>query len=106
MPEGDATKGAAVFKARAAQCHTAEKGGGNRVGPALWGVVGRAAGSVEGYQYSPANADSGIDWTPEVLFDYLENPRKYLPGTKMAFAGLKSPQDRADIIAYMASLKD
>eukprot|EP01013_Petalomonas_cantuscygni_P016088 TRINITY_DN33036_c0_g1_i1.p1 TRINITY_DN33036_c0_g1~~TRINITY_DN33036_c0_g1_i1.p1 ORF type:complete len:113 (+),score=21.60 TRINITY_DN33036_c0_g1_i1:39-377(+) len=106
MPVGDAKRGAEVFKSRAAQCHTAEKGGANRVGPNLYGIVGREAGTVDGYSYTQANSQSGVTWHEQELYDYLENPRKYLPGTKMAFAGLKKPQDRADIIAYMKTLAD
>ena len=75
----------------------------NRVGPSLAGVVGREAGTVEGYNYTPANANSGITWTPEKLFQYLENPQRVVPGTKMAFAGLSDGQDRADVIAYLES---
>lgn len=63
--------------------------------------MGRKTGSVEGYQYTDANRSKGITWTEQTLFEYLENPKKYIPGTKMAFAGLKKPQERADIIAYL-----
>ncbi len=81
-------------------CHVLEEGV-NRVGPSLAGIIGRTAGTVEGYTYSPANADSGITWTPEKMFQYLENPQRIVPGTKMAFAGLPEGQDRADVIAYI-----
>ena len=106
LPAGDAEKGAKLFKARAAQCHTANKGGPNGVGPNLYGLIGRKSGTVEGFVYSKANSESGTIWTTEALDEYLENPKKYMPGTKMAFAGLKKAQDRADIIAYMESLHD
>ena len=106
LPQGDVTKGEKLFKARAAQCHTGNKGGANGVGPNLFGIVGRKSGSVEGFAYSKANADSGVVWTPDVLDVYLENPKKFMPGTKMAFAGLKKPQDRADLIAYLESLSE
>ncbi len=96
---GDATKGEQVF-AQCKTCHVAEKGV-NRVGPSLWGVVGRSAGSIAGFKYSPANKNSGLTWTEEQLFTYLEAPQKTIPGTYMAFAGLKKPQDRADVIAYL-----
>jgi cytochrome c len=73
----------------------------NRVGPSLHGIVGRTAGTIEGFRYSPANKNSGITWTEEQLFTYLEDPRKTIPGTFMAFAGIKDPQQRADLIAYL-----
>ncbi len=105
LPPGDAAKGEKLFKARAAQCHTIGSGQPNGVGPNLWNIVGRASGTIEGYSYSKANSGSGVVWTAEVLDVYLEDPKKFMPGTKMAFAGLKKPQDRADIIAYMSAQK-
>ncbi|MGB3710776.1 MAG: cytochrome c family protein, partial [Erythrobacter sp.] len=81
-------------------CHVLEEGE-NRVGPHLYGVVGREAGSVEGFNYSDANANSGITWNEDVLFEYLENPQEYLPGTRMAFPGIRDAQERADLIAYL-----
>jgi cytochrome c len=96
---GDPVKGEKVF-GQCKTCHVAEKGV-NRVGPSLWGVVGRHSGSIEGFKYSPANKNSGLTWTPDELFAYLEAPQKVVKGTYMAFAGLKNPQDRADVIAYL-----
>ena len=96
---GDATKGEKVF-AQCKTCHVAEKGV-NRVGPSLWAVIDRKAGSIEGFKYSPANKNSGLVWTPDQLFTYLAAPQKTVPGTYMAFAGLKNPQDRADVIAFL-----
>ncbi|WP_310496695.1 cytochrome c family protein [Sandarakinorhabdus sp.] len=96
---GDAAKGEKVF-AQCKACHVAEPGV-NRVGPSLHGVVGRTAGTVAGFKYSIANKSSGVTWAPDVLFTYLEAPQKFMPGTRMAFAGLKKPQDRADVIAYL-----
>lgn len=106
LPPGDAAKGEKLFKARAAQCHTASKGGNNGVGPNLYDIVNRKSGSVEGFAYSKANQDSGVIWTPEVLDVYLENPKKFMPGTKMSFAGLKKPQERADLIAYLLTCSE
>ncbi len=97
--KADAAHGEQVF-AQCKACHVAEKGQ-NRVGPSLWAVVGRHSGMIEGYAYSAANKNSGITWTEDKLFAYLEAPQKVVPGTKMAFAGLKNPQDRADVIAYL-----
>jgi cytochrome c len=96
---GDAAKGEKVF-AQCKACHVAEAGK-NRVGPSLWALVGRKSGSIAGFNYSKANKESGVTWTPDVLFTYLEAPAKFMPGTRMAFGGLKNPQDRADVIAYL-----
>ena len=96
---GDAAKGEKVF-GQCKTCHVAEKGV-NRVGPSLWGVVGRPAGSIANFKYSPANKNSGLTWSEDQLFTYLEAPQKVVKGTYMAFAGLKKPQDRADVIAYL-----
>eukprot|EP00029_Vermamoeba_vermiformis_P006403 TRINITY_DN249_c0_g1_i1.p1 TRINITY_DN249_c0_g1~~TRINITY_DN249_c0_g1_i1.p1 ORF type:complete len:110 (+),score=43.74 TRINITY_DN249_c0_g1_i1:40-369(+) len=100
-PEGDYARGEALFKGRCAQCHTANKGGPHKQGPNLYGLFGRTAGTVAGYKYSPANQTSGITWTEETLFEYLLNPKKYIPKTKMNFPGFKSEQDRADVIVYL-----
>ena len=76
----------------------------NKVGPLLNGILGRKAGTIEGFTYSDANKAAGakgLVWTEEVMFKYLENPLTFMPGTKMAFAGLKDEQDRKDLIAYL-----
>jgi cytochrome c len=96
---GDPAAGKTVFR-QCQACHTLEPGK-NMTGPTLHGIIGRPAGTVEGYNYSKANKDSGITWTEQVMFEYLEAPQQYIKGTKMAFAGLKKPQDRADVIAYI-----
>lgn len=100
---GDPVRGQAAF-APCKACHVTQKGV-NRVGPSLNGIVGRKAGTVPGFNYSAANKGSGVTWTPQVMFTYLENPRKFMPGTKMAYAGLKDPQKRADVIAWLATQK-
>ncbi len=96
---GDAAKGETAF-ITCKTCHAIEAGV-NKIGPSLAGVVGRKASSIAGYTYSAANHASGITWTPEKLFQYLENPQRVVPGTKMAFAGIPDPQKRADVIAYL-----
>jgi len=101
---GDAAAGQRVFL-QCQSCH-AVVAGANRLGPTMHGVVGRHSGAVPGFNYSPANRDAGIVWTPEKLFQYLENPRRVVPGTTMAYAGLADPQRRADLIAYLATLHD
>lgn len=99
--QGDAKKGAGLFKTRCAQCHTLGKGEGHKVGPNLHGVFGRHTGQAEGYSYSQANVSKGIEWSEDTMFEYLENPKKYIPGTKMAFAGLKKAKDRNDLITHL-----
>jgi cytochrome c len=97
---GDAKKGEVDF-ITCKTCHTIEAGV-NRIGPSLHGVVGRKAGIIPGFVYSTANKDSGITWTPDKLFQYLEKPQRVVPGTKMTFPGWPDdPQKRADVIAYL-----
>ncbi len=96
---GDAVKGETTFK-QCMACHSIKEGE-NRVGPSLHGIIGRTAGQVAGFSYSTANKTSGIVWSKEKLFEYLEAPQKVVVGTKMSFAGLKQAQDRADVIAYL-----
>jgi cytochrome c len=99
--KGDATHGEAVFT-QCKTCHVIDAGV-NRIGPSLHAVVGRKAGEIAGFSYSAANKGSGITWTAEKLYQYLEKPARVVPGTKMAFAGLAKGQDRADVIAYLST---
>lgn len=96
---GDAAKGKRVF-AQCMTCHSVQEGR-NNVGPSLYQIVGRESGTIPGFKYSAANQNSDVVWTEENLFNYLENPQAYIPGTIMAFPGLRNPQDRADVIAYL-----
>lgn len=96
---GDAGNGRRVFT-QCMSCHAVQEGR-NMAGPSLYGIIGRSAGTIEGFRYSDANANSGIVWTEETMFAYLERPQAFIPGTFMAFPGLPREQDRADVIAYL-----
>lgn len=103
-PPGDAEAGKALFNRQCAVCHSPQAGQ-NKVGPSLHGVVGRHSASLQGYNYSPAMKQADRVWTPEVLDHYLSDPRASVPGTRMIYAGLKDPKQRADLIAYLETLK-
>ena len=100
---GDAEKGKSVFR-QCTVCHSA-KPGENRVGPSLAGIIGEKAGEVPGFNFSKAMKESGIVWNEKTLNDYLEHPQKTVKGTRMAFPGLKKAEDRANVIAYLKTLK-
>ena len=95
-----AADGAKVFK-KCAACHSIAQGGANKIGPALWGVLGRKSGSVSGYKYSKAMAAHGKNWSFEEMNGFLIKPKEWMKGTKMSFAGLKNAKDRAAVILYM-----
>ena len=98
----DAEAGKKVFT-KCAPCHSVGPGAKSKVGPELNGLVGRAAGSVEGFSYSPAMKGSGITWDEAVLGEYLTDPKKKVPGNKMLFPGVKDEIERGDLIAYLAT---
>ena len=100
MAMGDANNGEKIFK-KCAACHSIVKGGANKIGPALYNVVGRKVGAVSDYKYSKALSGYGKEWTFDELNGYLIKPAKWIKGTKMAFAGLRKEQDRASIIKYL-----
>ncbi len=105
LAKADVSKGQANTKACQA-CHNFEKGAGAKVGPDLYGVVDRPKGSVAGFGYSDGMKAKGGDWTFDDLDHFLTNPKAFVSGTKMAFAGEADPQKRADIIDYLHTLSD
>ena len=102
---GDLTHGEKVFK-KCSSCHLIAKGGKNLIGPALYGVVGRPAASIDGYAYSKALKAHGKNWSFEELNAFLLKPKSYIKGTKMAYAGLRKDKDRASVILYLNSQSD
>ena len=105
LPAAKADAGAGVFK-KCATCHTPNQGGKNGQGPNLWNIVNRDLGKSDGFKYSKALVGKGGKWDYESLALFLHKPKKWLKGTKMAFAGLKKPQDIANVLAYLQSLSD
>lgn len=100
----DAKHGQAVFSTNCGICHSVTQGK-NVMGPSLFAVVGRKAGSAPGFNYSPALQSSTVVWTPAALDSWLSAPREFIPRNRMSFAGLHNPADRADVIAYLAKQK-
>ena len=95
-----AAEGAKVFK-KCAACHSIAEGGGNKIGPSLWGVLGRPAGTIPDYKYSKAMAAHGKNWSFEEMNSFLIKPKDWIKGTKMSFAGLINAKERAAVILYM-----
>jgi len=105
MAAADATAGQQVF-AKCTACHNADKGGANALGPNLWDVIGEPVGKGKGFAFSDALAKHGGTWDFQNLSDWLASPKKFAPGTKMTFAGLSKPEDRANVIAFLNSHSD
>lgn len=101
VPEGNAKKGAKLFKSKCAQCHTCDAGGASKQGPNLNGLFGSKAGAKDGFDFTDAVKNSDITWNEKFLWEWVGNPKKFIPGTKMVFAGLKKDAERADLIEYM-----
>lgn len=96
----DVEAGKKIFK-KCAPCHAVGPGAKNKVGPPLNGVIGRPAGSAEGFKYSKAMKDSGITWDQAIFIEYITSPKKRIPGNKMIFPGIKDEEDREDLFAYI-----
>ena len=105
LPAADIAHGKEV-SVRCQQCHDEAKGGPNKIGPNLWGIVGRARATHPGFSYSTAMNANHDPWTYAQLFRYLKAPQLDVPGTKMSFAGLRSTRDRIDLLAYLRTLSD
>jgi cytochrome c len=105
LAKGDPVAGATVFK-KCSGCHAVGPGAQNKLGPQLNGVIGRVAGSLLDYDYSPAMVEAGkqgLAWTGETLRDFLSNPKQYVPGNKMAFAGVQDSAQIGDLIAFLGT---
>src|SRR4051794_1116541 len=105
LAKADPAKGADVFK-KCAACHNADKGGANQLGPNLWGVLGEPIGQGKGFAFSDTLAKKGGTWNWDNLSQWLTSPKAFAPGTKMPFAGLGNPQDRANVMAFLNPKSD
>ena len=105
LAKGDVKHGEKVFK-KCAACHLVNKGGANKIGPALYGIIGRKVASKDDYKYSKAMAAYDKNWSFEEMNGYLKKPQSYIKGTKMAFAGLRKEKDRASVILYLNKYSD
>ena len=105
LASADAARGEQVFK-KCAACHNADKGGANGLGPNLWGVLGEPIGKGKGFAFSDALSGKGGNWTWDTMNEWLKSPKAFAPGTKMTFAGLSKPEDRADVITFLNQHSD
>jgi cytochrome c len=105
LASADPAKGEQVFK-KCAACHNADKGGANALGPNLWGMMGEPVGKGHAFPFTDALASKGGTWDWNTMSEWLANPKKFAPGTKMTFAGLSNPEDRANVIAFLNSRSD
>ncbi len=105
LPKADAGKGKKVAK-KCAICHSFDKGGKTKAGPNLYGIVNKALGQAQGFAYSSALEAKGGDWSFAALDAFVTNPKAYMPGTKMAFPGIKKPGQRAQLLMYLRGLSD
>lgn len=104
MAGGSVANGKELFLSYCDECHTTERGGASRKAPNLFGLIGRQAGSVAGFEYTDANRNAGWVWNEENLERYLAAPKQAIPGTNMKFKGIPDAQERQDVVAYLATL--
>jgi len=105
LASADAEAGAKVFK-KCGSCHSADKGGANKVGPNLYGILGANKAHRDDFSYSGGMKEKGGEWTYEDLAAFLASPKEFVPGTKMSFPGLKKPEDIANVIAFLRTMND
>ena len=105
MKNADPGKGKTIAK-KCLMCHNLGKGEPNKIGPHLWDVLGRKKGAIEGFSYSKAIINKGGVWTYEDIYHLISKPQKFIPGTRMAFPGIKKPEDTANLLAYLRTLSD
>lgn len=103
--DGDPSNGGRLMNAKCSTCHNWQPGGPNRIGPNLFGVVGRKAGTKEAFAYTDGMRSLGVVWSPELLASYLAAPSKMVPGTKMTFPGLADAKQAADVVAFLNTLR-
>lgn len=103
---GDAKKGAALFKAKCATCHSCMEGGPTKQGPNLYGIMGKEAGKSSGFKFTKNILSAGITWDDDAMHKWLENPKAMVKGTSMAFPGFKKEENRSDVIAYLNSIRE
>ncbi|XP_072753495.1 cytochrome c [Anoplolepis gracilipes] len=102
---GDPINGKKLFMKMCASCHTTTKDGKHKIGPNLHGIIGKTSGTVPGFSFTESMKKKAVVWDEKALNDYLEFPKKFVPGTKKAFDGVKKAEDRKDLIAFLTTLK-
>jgi cytochrome c len=99
-------QGGRIFKTRCSQCHVIDQSGLNKTGPNLYGIVACKSGTLPGFVYTSAMKNKGVSWTSQNLDPFIENPKKFVPGTKMVFAGMRKSADRQNLIAFIVQFRN